>query len=104
VRLDEGIHARLEAQFGDAIYSDRSVRRWCQYVRQRCEDLHGEVPSGKPRIDFLDIQILALLNEHPFHSGYSITEALGVFHSTILCHLREWLGMTDFISAGSRTS
>jgi predicted HTH transcriptional regulator len=47
------------------------------------------VQSGRPRIDFLDIRILALLDEQPYHSAYLIAEALGVSHLTILSHLRE---------------
>jgi DNA-binding transcriptional ArsR family regulator len=91
----EEVHARLEAQFGDAIYGERSVRWWCQYVRQRREDLHDKVRSGKLPIDFLDIRILALLEEQTFHSAHSIAEALGVSHSTILNHLLELLGIKN---------
>jgi hypothetical protein len=88
--------ARLEAQFGDATYSQRKVRRWCQCVRQERKDLHDEVRSGRPPIDFLVIRILALLDEKPFHSAYSVAEALSVSHSTILSRLWESLGMTNF--------
>jgi hypothetical protein len=91
----EDIHVRLEAQFGDITYSERSARRWCQYVRQRREDLHDAVRSGKPPIDFLDIRILSLPNEQPFHSAYSIVETLYISHSIILSHLRESLGMKN---------
>jgi hypothetical protein len=92
----EDIHARLEAQFGSAIYSERSLRRWCQYVGQRREDLHENMGASRRPIDFLDIRILALLDEQPFHSTYSIAEALGVSHSMTLSYLRESLGMKDF--------
>jgi DNA-binding transcriptional ArsR family regulator len=54
------------------------------------------VQSGRPPIDFLHIRILALLDEQPFHSAYSIAEALRVTHSTVLSHLRESLGMKFF--------
>jgi hypothetical protein len=57
------------------------------------KNLHDEVRSGRPPMDFLDIRILTLLDEQPFHSDYSIAEALGVSHSTILGHLNESLGM-----------
>jgi DNA-binding transcriptional ArsR family regulator len=60
------------------------------------EDLHDEVRSGKPPIDFLGIRILVSLDKHPFHSVYAIAEALGVSHSTILSHLLESLGMKIF--------
>jgi hypothetical protein len=33
---------------------------------------------GQATIGFLDILILALLDEQPFHSAYSIAEALAV--------------------------
>jgi hypothetical protein len=100
----EGIHACLEARFGDAAYSERSVRLWCRYVRQRCEDLHDEVRSGRPPVDFLNIRILAVLDEHSFYLADSIAEALCVSHSTILSYLRESLGMTKFVYVGSCTS
>jgi DNA-binding transcriptional ArsR family regulator len=54
------------------------------------------VRSGRPPIDFLDIRILALLDERLFHSADSIAEALGVSHSTILSHLPESLCMENF--------
>jgi DNA-binding transcriptional ArsR family regulator len=54
------------------------------------------VRSGRPPIDFLDIRILALLDEWPFHSVYSIAETLGVSHPTIMSHLRESLRMNNF--------
>jgi hypothetical protein len=40
--------------------------------------------SSRPPTDFHEIQILALLDEQPLHSAYSIAEALLVSHSTIL--------------------
>jgi hypothetical protein len=92
----QDIHARLEAQFGDATYSERSVRLWSQYVRQGREDLHNEARSGGPPIDFLDIRILALPDERPFHLAYSIAESLYVSHSTILSHLRKSLRLKRF--------
>jgi hypothetical protein len=79
-----------------ASYGELSVRRWCRYVRQGCEDLHDEVWSGRPPTGFLDIQILALLDGQSFHSAYSNAEALCVSSSTILSHLRESLGMKIF--------
>jgi hypothetical protein len=96
------IHACFEAQFGDATHSKQSIRR-CQYVRQEREDLYREVRSGRPPIDFLDIQILELLEEQLFHLVYSIVEAQ-VSSSTSLRHLRESLGMKVLIYVGSRTS
>jgi hypothetical protein len=60
------IHTCLEAQLGDAIYSERSIWGWCQYVLQGREGLRNEVRSGRPPIDFLDIRILALLDEQLF--------------------------------------
>jgi hypothetical protein len=49
----EDIHIRLEAQFIDATYSERTVRQWCQYVPQGREDLHAQVPSDRLPTDFL---------------------------------------------------
>jgi hypothetical protein len=51
--------------------------------------------SRRP-IDFLDIRILALSDEQPCHSAYSITESLGLSRSMTLSHLRESLGMKNF--------
>jgi hypothetical protein len=90
------IHARLETQFGIATYSERNVRRSCQYVQQGREDLHREARSDSPLIDFLDIRILALLDEQFFHLPYSIAEALGVSYLTLVNHSRESLGMKIF--------
>jgi AraC-like DNA-binding protein len=39
---------------------------------------------------------MALLDEESFYSLYSIAEALGVSHSTVLGHLRDSLGMNIF--------
>jgi DNA-binding MarR family transcriptional regulator len=61
------------------------------------------VRPGRPPIDFLDIRILAVLGERPFHSASSIAEALGVSYSTILGHLRESLDLKIAIDVGSRT-
>jgi DNA-binding Lrp family transcriptional regulator len=66
--------------------------------------MHDDVRSRRPPIDFLDIRILALLDEQPFHSVYSIAEALGASHSTILSHLRESHDVKIFISLGPRMS
>jgi biotin operon repressor len=87
---------RLLAQFGDEAYSLRSVRRWCQYVRQGRELIHDELRSGRPPVGFLDIQILSNLEKYPFHSAYSLAEILKVSHATILKHLHEALGMKHF--------
>jgi hypothetical protein len=94
----EDIHARPELQFRDATYSERSVRQQCQYVRQGREDLHDEARYGRPPIEFRHIRILALLDEQPLHSAYSIAEALCVSRSIILSHLQSSLGMKIFHS------
>jgi hypothetical protein len=91
----EDVHARLEAQFEDTTYREQSVRRCFQSVRQGSEDLHDEGRSGRPPIDFLEVRIPVFLGEQPFHSAYSIAEALGVSRSTILSHLPESLGMKN---------
>jgi hypothetical protein len=90
------IHARLSAHFGDAACSLRSVQCWCRYIRQGRELLDDEPRSGRPPIDFFDIQILSSLEKQPFHSAYSPAEILDVSHTTILNHLRDSLGMKLF--------
>jgi hypothetical protein len=95
VATDE-IHWRLQAQFEDASYSLRTVRRWRQDVRQGRKDVHDEPRSGRPPIDFLDTKILACLEKEPFHSAYSLAEVLHVSHSTILNHLHDSLRVKIF--------
>jgi hypothetical protein len=95
------IHTRLRAQFGDDTHSSRGVRRWCSYGRQGREDLRDEARPGRPPIDFLDLQILRCLEKGPFHSAYSLAEALGVSHTTILSHLHDSSMMKISISDGS---
>jgi DNA-binding transcriptional ArsR family regulator len=60
--------------------------------------LDDEPRSGRPPIDFLDIQILSSLEKHPFHSAYSLAEIVDVSHTTILNHLRDSFGMKLFHS------
>jgi hypothetical protein len=48
----------------------RSLRRSCQYVRQRRDDLHDNGRPIRSPVEFLEVEILALLDEHPCHSGY----------------------------------
>jgi hypothetical protein len=90
------IHIQLSAQFNDAAYSLRSVQLWCQYIRQNGELLDDEPWSGRPPIDFPDIQILLSLEKQPFHSAYSLAEILDASHTTILSHLCDSLGMKLF--------
>jgi hypothetical protein len=45
-----------------------------------------------------------LLDEQPFHSAYSIAEALADSNSTILSHLREALPPKIFSYVGPRPS
>jgi hypothetical protein len=90
------IHVRLSAQFGDAAYSLRSLQRWRQCIPQGRELLDDEPRSGRPSIDFLDIQILSSLEKQSFHSAYSHAEILNVSHTMILNHLHYSLGMKLF--------
>jgi hypothetical protein len=63
--------------------------------------MHDDQRSGRRPIDFFDIRILVLLDEQPFHSTYSIAEALCISQSTILSHLRESLGKKSCRAKGS---
>jgi hypothetical protein len=90
------IHARLSAQFDDAACSLRNVQRWRQLNRQGCELMDDKLQSGRPLIDFLDIQILSSLEKEPFHSAYSHAEIIVVSHTAILNHLCDSLGMKLF--------
>jgi hypothetical protein len=83
----ETLHAPSGVSGGGASMFDKDVKT---YMTRR----H---PTGH-ELTLFDIRILALLDEQPFHSAYSIAEALRIFHSTILSHLLESLGMTIFHS------
>jgi hypothetical protein len=58
--------------------------------------MHEEPRSGRPPVEFLDIQILSNLKKYPFHSPYSLAEILEVSHTMILKHLHDALGMKHF--------
>jgi hypothetical protein len=58
--------------------------------------MHDEPRSGRPPVDFLDIQILSNLEKYPLHSAYSLAEILKVPRATILKHLHDALGMKYF--------
>jgi hypothetical protein len=58
--------------------------------------MHDEPRSGRPPVDFLDIQILSNLGKCPFHSAYSLAEILNLSQATILKHLHDALAMKHF--------
>jgi hypothetical protein len=58
--------------------------------------LDDEPQSGRPPIDFLDIQILSFFEKQLFHWAYSLAEILDVLHTTIVNHLRASLGIKLF--------
>jgi hypothetical protein len=95
VSADE-IQRRLTAQFGEDSYSIRSVRRWCQYLRQGRKDLHDEQRPGRPPLDNIDAKILALLTAYPFHSAYSLADSIGISQQCVLNHLHDSLGLQNF--------
>jgi DNA-binding transcriptional ArsR family regulator len=94
--LPAEIHTRVEAQFGEDAYSLRSVQRWCQLVRHGREDLHDGDRLGRSTLDFIDSKIMSLLEREPFHTAYSLAEAIGVSHSTVLRHLHDSFAMKNF--------
>jgi hypothetical protein len=71
----------------------RSVQYWCQYIQQGRELLDDEPQTGRPPIDFLDIQTLSSLEKQPFQSADSLAEILDVSHKMILNQLRNSLGI-----------
>jgi DNA-binding transcriptional ArsR family regulator len=101
--LPAEIHTRVKAQFEKDAYSLRSVQRWCQFVLQGREDLHDGDRLGRPTLDFIDSKIISLLEREPFHSAYSLAEAIGVSYSTVLRHLHDSLAMKNFLFVGSHT-
>jgi transposase len=58
--------------------------------------LRDEKRSGRPVLEWIDSKIIACLDREPFHSAYSIAEAIGVSHTIVLRHLEESLGMKNF--------
>jgi hypothetical protein len=58
----DDIHRRLQAQFTDDAYSIRSVRRWCQFLRQVREDFHDGPSSGRLAINFINTKSLSALD------------------------------------------
>jgi hypothetical protein len=53
--------------------------------------LHDEIRSGRPPLDDLNDEFLAILDKYPFESAYSIAERLLVAHSIVLQYLHESL-------------
>jgi hypothetical protein len=51
-------HRKVPGQFTDDIGSIRNVKRWCEFMKQGPEDLHGDPRSERHLIDFLDIKVL----------------------------------------------
>jgi hypothetical protein len=82
----QDIHKQLSAQFADVAENLRSVRPWCQSVRQERHCMHDQPRSGRPPIDFLDIKILFTLEKYPFHSASSLAEILKMSYKTMLNH------------------
>jgi hypothetical protein len=70
----------------------------------RTRTAYDDVRPGRPPIDVYDIRIVALRNEKPFYSAYSIASSLDISHSAILNHLRKSPGINLFIDIESYTS
>jgi hypothetical protein len=61
-------------------------------VRVGRQDLHAEIPTGRPPLDDIDAKILAIWNKSSFESARSIAEMLCVRHTTVLNHLHLSIG------------
>jgi hypothetical protein len=62
---NEGIVAdetitKLHAQFAEYVYKLRTLRFWIGEVRVGRQDLHAEIPTGRPPLDDIDAKILAI--------------------------------------------
>jgi hypothetical protein len=98
---NEGINAhemthRLQAQFGEHVYALRMVRFWIAEVWIGRQNLYDEIRIGRPLLDDLDAKILTILCKSPFESACSISETLGIAHSTVLLHLHDHISFRSF--------
>jgi hypothetical protein len=84
---------RLQAQFGQHVYSHRAIQFWITEVRFGRQDLHDEISTGRSPLDDFNAKIRALSDRSLLESARSISEILRVVHSTILLHLHD---STDF--------
>jgi hypothetical protein len=76
------IHTKLKAQYGDDASSLCSVQRWCLFVRQGRENRHDDDHLGRSTLDFIDFQIMELLDRESFHSAHSLAE-VNLFHTPL---------------------
>jgi hypothetical protein len=90
------IAARLQAQFAEYDYQFRTVQFWITEIRGGRQDLHDEMRSGRPPLDDLDGNILAILDKSPFESAYSIDERLLIISSPVLQYLHESFTFKSF--------
>jgi hypothetical protein len=69
------------------------------------EDLHDDASqAGHGLIDFIDANILSVLEKEPFHSADSLAERVGVSYSTIIRHPWTPLELRPYICAGCAMS
>jgi hypothetical protein len=73
--------------------------RWCQFIKQREENIHGDSRSGCPAIGFVGTEILSPV-ETAIYSAHSFAEVVAVSYSRNIRHLRDPLGMKISIYAG----
>jgi hypothetical protein len=78
------ITARLQAQFDEHVYKLRTVRFSIAEVRFGCQDLDDEIRTGRPPLEDLDAEILAILDKSPFESACSIAERLRASYIIVL--------------------
>jgi hypothetical protein len=90
------IIARLQAQFGEHIYKLQTGRFWIAEVRFGRQDLHDEIRTRRPLLDYLDTKILAILDKSLFESACSIAERLRVGHAIVLENLDVSIGFKSF--------
>jgi hypothetical protein len=65
---------RLQAQCAEYGYYLRTVHFWITEIQLGHQDLHGEIHTGRPPLDHLDMIILARLTISPFKLAHSIAE------------------------------
>jgi hypothetical protein len=90
------ISARFQTQFGDDSCRLQTISFWIAKAWLACQDLHDDIPIGRPPPDDCDKKSPAILDKSLFESIYSISQRLLVACQTVLRHLHGSIGFKSF--------